>query len=614
MPIKLCISALVGLLWAHGAHADIDYRVGAGAGCNYSSIQTAINNAVPSNGITNILIARNQAYNTQRLTITGKNVRLIGGYADCNQVARDSVRTLINGSGGGDRSIVNVDGSTSVVAFYNLHFQNGHEETNSASYAGAIDINTGPHNLVYLENVEISNSSAGWGGAMSIRNSNSSNIAAVNVVFGNDTYIHGNTGVYGAGGIFCRDATLTIKGGDTSIQFNNALGSSSASPPVYADGGGLYVDDCVVKIGGFSDGAGILDANVASRNGGGMYASGSRTVVDLYNIHPDFPTVIKNNTAAGFGGGIDIEEGARVRMWDGVLWGNIARGGGAAVALYDAGGANHSLFWASRYFTADTPNGDPAAYDRAYNCTNFWECNILRENRAVTTAGASAPGGALRLSGDDNGSVDAVLVGTRVYRNEGTSAMEVKYFSNSFAKLTMNGAVVDANTASGNLIYAESNTRVEITNSTLAGNTIGATRIINRAASSCPTNSSLPGVWVYGSIIWQPGTYFTPGIGQAGCVRYNTISNLDNVPTVDQQFNSVGNPLFVDPANGNYRLQPASPALDYGPAAVSAVTNDGGLRVIDLPFATNAWGPQDSGAYERLLDFDVIFVSGFDSN
>ncbi len=614
MRVPIFLTVMAGLLLAHMAHADIDYRVGAGAGCNYSSIQTAINNAVPSNGITNILIARNQAYNTQRLTITGKNVRLIGGYADCNQITRDSVRTVINGAGGSARSIVNVDGSTVVVAFYNLYFQNGHEQTDAASYAGAIDINTGPHNLVYFENVEISNSSAGWGGAVSIRNSNSSNVAAVNVVFGNATWIHGNTAVYGAGGIFCRDSTLTIKGGDTSIQYNNALGNSGTNPPVVADGGGLYLDDCAVKIGGFSDYAGIVDANTASRNGGGIFANGNRTRVDLYNVHPDFPTVIKGNLAANHGGGMYINEGAKVYAWDTVLWGNTAREGGGAVALYDAGSANTSTFSASRYFTDQTPHGDPAAYDRAFNCTNFWECNIIRDNKAESTGGTLKPGGAIRLSGDDNGVSDAVLVGTRVIHNRGSSAMEVKYFSSSFSKLTLNGAVVDQNVAGGNLIYAESRTRVEITNSTIAANTIGDSRIISRTASACPSNSFVAGVWVYGSIVWQPGRYFTPGIGQAGCVRYNTLSNLDNVPSVDQQFNSGGNPLFVDPANGNFRLQAASPAIDYAPAAVSAVTNDGGARVIDLPYVTNAWGPQDSGAYERLLDSDVIFAHGFEGN
>src|SRR5687767_8453962 len=91
---------IAGVLAAGLAAADVDVRVGGGGGCDTTSIQAAINGALPANGITNIKIARNIAYNAQQLDINGRNVRLIGGYADCNQVTPDATRTLLNGAGG----------------------------------------------------------------------------------------------------------------------------------------------------------------------------------------------------------------------------------------------------------------------------------------------------------------------------------------------------------------------------------------------------------------------------------------------------------------------------------------------------------------------------------
>ncbi len=609
MRIPVLFTAMAGLFLVHIATADIGVRVGGGAGCNYNNIQAAINSALPVNGITNIMIARDQAYNAQQLDIDGKNVRLLGGYANCQQTTRDSTKTVLNGSGGAARSILNIRGSTVVVGIYLLDFQSGDELTDTSSYGGAIDITQGPHALIYLEENRFFNNRAGIGGAISIRNGTASQ-GGVYVQMASRNIVLQNAGLHGAGGIFCRGASLDIKGVNNFI-FQNTAGDATVMPNVVGYGGGLIADDCLVNIGGQGV---VFDGNNANGAGGGIFANGSQSVMHLYNINPGNPQILSNNTANTFGGGIDIEQGARVYAWDMIIRNNIARGGGGAVALYDDGATDFSTFVASRYFTAATPNGDTATFSKAFNCTQPEVCNRIENNLAEAAGGTLKPGGAIRLSGDDSGVSDAELIGTRVIRNRGSSTMEVKYFSNSFPRLTLNGAVVDQNIAEENLIYAESNTRVDITNSTIAENTIGASRIISRAASSCPINAAFPSIRVHGSIVWQPGKTLTPGVGQAGCVRYNTLSNLDNVPSVDQQYISVGNPLFVDPANGNFRLQAASPALDYGPAAVSAVTSDGGVRVIDLPYVTNAWGPQDSGAYERLLDSDVIFANGFDAN
>ncbi|HQV72299.1 MAG TPA: hypothetical protein PLJ77_02855 [Dokdonella sp.] len=601
---------LAVLLFPGAARADIDVRVGGGAGCNYNSIQAAINGALPANGITNILIARNQAYNAQQLDIDGKNVRLIGGYANCQQTTRDSTRTVLNGAGGSARSILNIRGSTAVIGIYLLDFQNGDELTDSSSYGGAIDITQGPHALVYLEENRFFNNRAGIGGAISIRNGTASQ-SGVHVRMASRNIVLQNTGIHGAGGIFCRGASLDIKGVNNFI-FQNTAGEAVATPHYIGYGGGLIADDCLVNVGGQGV---VFDGNNANGAGGGIFANGSQTVMHLYNVDPDSPQILSNNTANTFGGGIDIEQGARVHAWDMIIRNNIAREGGGGVALYDDGVEDHSLFFASRYFTAETPNGDTATFSKAFNCTEPEVCNLIENNRAEAAGGNAREGGALRVSTDDDGFSDAVLIGTRLTRNSGDSVVRLKMANTSLffrrSKVTFNGAVMDNNQAQGFFVNSSSG-RTEVTNSSIAGNTFGASSFSNETMScgaGAPTVS-----FMEGNTFLQPGKTMVSAttVGVAGCGRFNVANSLAGLAPADQFLSLAADPQFVDVANGNLRLLPTSPAIDFAPALISAVTRDGAARVADVPEATNVFGAQDAGAYEMPSGSDLIFSSGFD--
>jgi predicted outer membrane repeat protein len=609
MRIPFLFSVLAALFFTSAVHADIDVRVGGGAGCNYTTIQAAINGALPVNGITNILIARDQAYNAQQLDIDGKNVRLLGGYANCQQTTRDSTKTVLNGAGGSARSILNIRGSTAVIGIYLLDFQNGDEQTDTSSYGGAIDITQGPHALIYLEENRFVNNRAGLGGAISIRNGTASQ-SGVYVRLASRNIVLQNTGIHGGGGIYCSGASLDIKGINNFI-FQNTAGEAVEVPNYIGYGGGLSANDCRVNIGGQ---AVVFDGNSANGAGGGISAYGSRTVVHLYNINPDNPQILSNNLARTYGGGIDAEQGAKVYAWDMIIRNNIARTGGGAIALYDDGANDHSLFLASRYFTADTPNGDTSTFSKAFNCTQAEACNLIENNSAETETGDGLDGGAIRISTDGSGFSDAVLEGARLTLNHGDSIVWVKSFSSlaSIANLTLNGTLVDSNQADGYFIRSTDG-RTTLVNSSIGSNLIGAGSFSNGRVLCQPGFDQLR---FESNAFWQPGKTIgsTSSGATAGCARFNVANDLSGLAAADQMLSLAANPLFVDSANGNLRLQASSPAIDFSPVQTNALTRDGQSRVEDDPAVANAYGPQDAGAYERTSGSDRIFRSGFDSN
>lgn len=618
-PLPVLSTLLV--LPAMQAFADVDVRVGAGAGCSTSNIQLAINGANPANGVTNILIARNVAYNAQQLDINGRNVRLIGGFADCSQILPDATKTIINGAGGSANTVITVRGATATVAFQNLEVAGGDEVTTSAGRGGGFAIAGGPHAHVAFDNVLIDNNQAGYGGGIYVDNEHSSTAADVFVEIGSNVAINGNHGAYGGGGIWCRNARVHMIGSNSFVVLN----TTSAAAGVLGPGGGIRAQNCEMDIA--SAGAfGSVSLNTAGGAGGGLSVTGERSITRLYTQVPSRPVSINGNTAGGIGGGIDIGSSAIVTGWDLVVDGNRSYAGGGGVSIFDNDGAyvdRARLTMLGRLVGA--PN-DPATGGIAVLCATGLACNRVSNNIARNTDGQAMPAAALRAQADGSsgpaastGFVEADLQGTRLTANAGESLLRLYSPSSGIPRVSLNGAVVSANAVTGTLLhnpddpFAGQHGILGVYATTVAGNDIGGGEVIRSVGRE--------GLLLLRSIVWQPGkraAVSTDGQGFfADSIDYVLGNDLTGLPS--SAHNLQQDPRFENAAAGNFRTQRSSPAVDVAPLEHPAwqpdfLEADNAARVVDLVSVPDAFGAQDLGAFERAFDCaqDTIFCHDFE--
>ena len=599
------------------ALADVDVRVGSGANCATADIQAAIDGAVPANGVTNIRIARNVAWNAQQLDINGRNVRLYGGYADCNQVLADTTRTVLNGAGGSANTVVTVRGSTSVVAFYNLEVTGGDEVTSSAGKGGGFAIAGGPHAFVFFDNVSIHDNRAGYGGGVFIRNEVSTTADDVYVYFGDNVLIDSNHGAYGGGGLWCGDAHVVMVGSNSRISRNTTAGTVGKTV-VNGPGGGIRGENCVMAIGASST-LGTLSLNEAGGNGGGLSVSGGRAIVQMYTRSPNRPPFVLSNTAGGTGGGIDVGSSARFTGYDVVVANNIARRGGGAVAVFDNDGPPSATLTLQGSL-AGAPNDVHAPEGVAVNCTAGLSCNRISDNLASAIDNTRQAGAAARVEVDDtllfpDRPVPTLhLYGTRVDGNVGESLLRMVQSGNGgFIDVGFDGVLLVDNAVTGNLLHNPDGDYGTLTvrATTIAGNAIGGSDVV-RTIDSYELRSS---------IVWQPGKRtldILDGVASSERVDYLLASDLTGIPPSTHDL--LADPRFADAVSGDYRLRLDSPAVDYAPALldnfgnpVGNATADRSPRMRDLASVPNEFGAQDLGAYERqyACAADTIFCSSF---
>ena len=551
----------------------------------FATIQAAIDAASGNvEDTTTIRIQGNETY-LEDLDISSKHVRLVGT-SSCQFVGA-FVRPVISGAGGAARSIVNINGEARRIGFEKLVLQRGDELQNNVSYGGAIDISGGAHS-VELTEVQIDHSEAGLGGAISVRGPAQPGTSAqtAQLYLNQDVTISDNTVAFSGGGLYCRNAYVFVRGTGTAL-FRNTAGSY---------GGGVYLDNCVANIAAVGPGnAPVLWLNQAAGPGGGLAAFNDKTRVAFGNLAPDRPTRIGYNHSDRFGGGIDLENGAQVTIFDGIVEYNTARLGGGGVALYVEDQETR--------FTATSMFDEQAGRMR---CSGSVECNLFRNNEAYDGA-TPRPGAAIRASrAEDEGITRTQLLGTRLTAHRGATLFQFvdDVFPGS-SSLEVNGAVIDRNETTDKLFdgsHFRATSRFSAV--TVADNVIGATAVFDGGNLAFSLRRS---------IVNQPGKKLAAFGADAGAVQY-VLANAGGLLGLPSEtgpgggpINIEGSPFFVDAANANYQLRRNwDQDVDFAPHDANTLTRDRGNRLVDTTFA-DRFGPQDLGAFETPFGAPILY-------
>jgi len=158
----------------------------------------------------------------------------------------------------------------------------------------------------------------------------------------------------------------------------------------------------------------------------------------------------------------------------------------------------------------------------------------------------------------------------------------------------------------GAAISCDTSCSPTITNCTISGNVGNVTGGIYIYASSSPS--------VKNTILWGNAPneiYFVdPGVSSITL----TYSNVDQDGYAGSNGNIRQNPLFVDPANGNFRLQPTSPCIDAATSDGAPLTDMVGNSRYDAPSVPNTGGGTypyyDMGALELTVSKPIIDFDG----
>jgi hypothetical protein len=563
------------------------YRVGGGAGCTHASIQAAIDVAEASTAADDILIS-GASYANQTLVIDNAHgaLTLIGGYANCQSMTpTPGSRTVVSGSGA--QTTLTVLASP-YVALLHLDIQNGH----GATLGGGIRVRGGNGGVLRLFDTLVRGNQADRGGGIAIENSDGAAAPdQLQLLLEGDSRVLSNAAGTSGGGIHCQRASVTLR--DTSH-----IGLNMTD--FY--GGGIYAQDCRIRIGSRGLNGAVLWSNTATSKGGGLYVFGTAASVDIYTADPLVPARVVGN-GAGNGAGIAVLAGASVTLHDAVIAGNTSTRGGGAVLMEGDQDPSHDTHFAMQAWTAQSP-ADAAA------CADAESCNLVRDNRAISEGGVWQSGVAIQMY-SGQGRAHALFRGTRLDRNEGRSLAAQ---NEDGTELVLDGAL-----AVGNRVVAavfdtqriESPRALVIRASTIADNGLGDDAFVIVGPSACADIGGYIGTHVYRSIIREEGHTLIHGDApQSSCFMHLLGNDFGALPATPERV--VADPAFVDAANGDYRVSTASPALDFAPAEAADATRDGGARVFDLAYRTDLFGPQDLGAYEYASD--RLFADGFDGS
>jgi len=229
-----------------------------GDSCTFPNLATALFSA--QNGDTIIVQAKTFTGLDAQISISGKDISIIGGYDSTCQVFTAN-RTVLQSDLDGAVVDIDVSGGQS-VSLFGLDISGS--QNSGADYTSGVNI-TG-NGTVDIGNTHIHNNESKFGGGISILN------GAV-VTINQDTEIYSNHVTNDGGGIYCKNSSFTAD--DTLIGRFNGVAQGNITD-INGLGGAIYANNCPVRLGKIS-GPVELSYNHA-QSGGAIYLINSNNV------------------------------------------------------------------------------------------------------------------------------------------------------------------------------------------------------------------------------------------------------------------------------------------------------------------------------------------------
>lgn len=571
------------------------YAVGTGAGCTHATISAAVAAAAANGSADEIRVTRSLAYLQQAIAVdTNQDLDLVGGYASCDQSASDGAYTSIRGAGGATDPVFRVTVSNNTVRMRLLEVTEGDED--GTGYGGGIHFRG--NGRLELADLRVTNNLAGYGGGIYAEGLG----PAARLVIGANVLITGNEARYSGGGIYVDGVHMTMDAPGGVLAFNEALGN-----PGGGFGGGIQIlggaRDSRVDLGSRGVvGLGPVYGNTARLGGGISLATnsnGGSALLYLYSTDASQPVAIRGNFASVAGGAIHSRNDGSIPQLQ-LRWADLvdnAAPSGAAVQLdgAESGGLG------SYFYVNDAAFGSefPAA---ALPCPVGAACGTFSGNENEDGAAQPSNGATIQAAAMFN------VVSLSRVELVGNSGAQVLRLDGASGDLSSDGylrrVLVAGNATTAELLrVAGGNGTLDVEDSTLAGNTIGGSRVVT-------ANDDFA---LRRSILWQPPLV---SLVQSAGVR-------DVADSIASETASLGgaavasllgsDPRFVAPEAGDFHLRAASPAVDFaGAAGPPAVDLEGRERGVDLAVVPDRYGPRDIGAYERAALQPLVLNGDFD--
>lgn len=554
--------------------------------CSFATIQAALDAADVNFGPDTVRITRSVAWNAQNVRLNvkpGEETIVEGGYATCNQAVADATVTTLSGAGGSDDSVFEVRiGTNGIARLRNLLITGGDDVFGSG---GGIEYFG--NGVLELSNLGVVNNVASRGGGIYAEGTGTD----AELVLGDRVTVFSNDAGVAGGGLYVDGLEVTIEGESTLISSNTALNGSQGGY-----GGGIYITghgelDGIVRL--TTPGA-VVTNNEADHGGGfavlaktdAFLADADTAYARLFieSSDPATPARVVGNRATVRGGAFyarpDADGGytadADIALQSGgQISGNSAPVGAAAFLDYDS--------------TLSVPDRGARLVGTALR---------IFGNRAETAAGTPTDGAILHGAS----ATVFTLERSEITANSGGPVLRIDSDQLGYSVPRISSSLIAGNTTQSYIVHTLDNdgSQVELRDSTIAGNTIGGNAVLRFNADSTLANL----------IIQQPGKLSLSNAGGTPTISVIVASEGASLGAGPNPNVYVGDPLFVDPDNGDYRVQAASPAVDRA-SGTDGIDLDGNPRGVDLPVVTDVYGPRDAGAYERQEIGNLVRNAGF---